>query len=244
MNKFVKILLVLGFILIPVFIGASFFVSDDEQTTNLVDPIYIPNVFKINSDGNVALGTIWNPPIPSHQLSIYGYTSNQFNFGNATTTSFSLYREHSDGHYHFKINEAGSKCFFNGRSDRTDDAWIFSDANVGIGTTNPTSPLYVVGNVSADSFTDRTPFFSGDAVSEIMNIKPDEENNIDHSTIPQFAQKIIEPIIENSSSTEPIKNEIIIERDLGAMISILVKAIQQQQAEINLLKIQKNVDLP
>jgi hypothetical protein len=64
------------------------------------------------------------------------------------------------------------------------------------------------GDVSADSFTDRTPFYEGEALVEISKIKG-VNGNIDHSTLPEFTQR-------NDG------------RDLGAMISVLTKAVQEQ----------------
>lgn len=58
------------------------------------------------------------------------------------------------------------------------------------GTVKIANNLYVGGNVSAESFTDRTPFYEGDAVTEIMNIKG-KDGEIDHSSLPSFARKEI-----------------------------------------------------
>ena len=90
--------------------------------------------------------------------------------------------------------------------------------NVGIASTSPAYPLSVTGNawfsanVSALSFTDRTPSYEGDALSELSKIKG-KNGEIDHGTLPKFARKIT-PEGEDG-------------RDLGAMISMLVKAVQQ-----------------
>lgn len=93
---------------------------------------------------------------------------------------------------------------------------------VGIGTPTPGYPLEVVGNayfsanVSALSYTDRTPHFEGDAIAAIMSIKS-KDGQIDHTTLPEFARK------EEG-------------RDIGAMVSILTVAIQQMQTQIELLR--------
>ena len=68
--------------------------------------------------------------------------------------------------------------------------------------------LYAAGDVSALTFTDRTPFFKGDAIEKIKKILPDANGNIDHSTLPEEAVSM--------------KG-----RDIGAMVSILTVAIQQ-----------------
>lgn len=96
------------------------------------------------------------------------------------------------------------------------------------GTTSQATVMTLIGNgnayfennVSALSYTDRTPFYSGDALEEIKKISG-KNGEIDHSTLPAFAQKDV--------GGEP-------GRDLGAMISILTKAIQQLQAKIELLE--------
>lgn len=108
-----------------------------------------------------------------------------------------------------------------------------------------TPVVYVVGNVSADSFTDRTPYYDGDALTAIKVISS-KDGKIDHTTLPNFAQSItIKDIIEDrvklektinedgveieSETIEKVKigEEQVIERDLGAMISILTVAVQQ-----------------
>jgi hypothetical protein len=77
--------------------------------------------------------------------------------------------------------------------------------------------IYVVGTCSALVFTDRTPAYEGqDAISELNNIS-NKDGKIDHKTLPEFAQK---KLIKKDGKEED-------GRDLGAMISILVKAIQE-----------------
>ena len=85
--------------------------------------------------------------------------------------------------------------------------------------------LYVEGNCSAESFTDRTPFYEGDALSEIKNIKS-KNGNIDHKSLPKFTQSI---------KTDLDGNETI-ERDLGATISMLTVAVQQLSNEVDKIK--------
>lgn len=102
-----------------------------------------------------------------------------------------------------------------------------------------TNDLYARNNVSALTFTDRTPFYDGDALEELSRAKGDGEGGIDHSSLPMFAQKkVINQRNKGLQSNEETG------RDLGAMISILTKAVQQlieknkeQDAEIeNILK--------
>lgn len=81
--------------------------------------------------------------------------------------------------------------------------------------------VWMVGNCSVLSLTDRTPYYDGDAVKEISAIKgmSDELGSqvIDHATLPKFVQK-------NG------------ERDLGAMISMLTKAVQQLSERLDKLE--------
>lgn len=122
---------------------------------------------------------------------------------------------------------------------------------VGVGADN--------GTVSAGIFTDRTKHYEGDALKEIKEIKG-LGGEIVHSTLPSFAQakvkktntilgeKIIVEAVDAFNDKEVLKDGVKIddgiyytqtetieeteddERDLGAMISVLTKGIQQQLA--------------
>lgn len=76
---------------------------------------------------------------------------------------------------------------------------------------------WFVGDVSAQSFTDRTPFYSGNALIELKAVTG-IDGEIDHASLPAFAKN------ENG-------------RDLGAMVSILTKAVQQLTARIEQLEL-------
>jgi hypothetical protein len=75
--------------------------------------------------------------------------------------------------------------------------------------------LNVTGALTAASYADNTPGFVGDALSEIMLIKT-VDGEIDHSTLPDFARKQV-----------VVDGKVEEKRDLGAMVSMLVVAIQQ-----------------
>jgi hypothetical protein len=81
--------------------------------------------------------------------------------------------------------------------------------------------VYITNDCSALTFTDRTPFYEGNAVEEIKKIKGNS-GNIDHSTLPEFARRT------HADGSDG--------RDLGAMISVLVKAVQELSAEVEALK--------
>lgn len=91
-------------------------------------------------------------------------------------------------------------------------------------------------NCSALSFTDRTPFYQGDAISEIRKIRG-LNGQVDHGSLPAFARvksKRTEPV--NKFRPELGTHEIQVdERDLGAMISILTVAVQQLDSRITKL---------
>jgi len=87
--------------------------------------------------------------------------------------------------------------------------------------------LYLNGNVSASSFTDRTPFFEGDALSQIKKIKGNGNGEIDHTTLPEFTQKKVEHKHTDKKTKKEVIESVETGRDLGAMISMLTVAVQQ-----------------
>jgi hypothetical protein len=99
---------------------------------------------------------------------------------------------------------------------------VFNAGNVGIGSTSPRQKLDIVGSVyvssdvSALTFTDRTPGYTGNALEAISTIKTDEKGNIDHASLPDFVK---------------VKRGDQDERSLGAMITLLTKAVQELQDE-------------
>ncbi|WP_348528715.1 hypothetical protein [Methanothrix sp.] len=89
--------------------------------------------------------------------------------------------------------------------------WVTGDVSAG-------GNLWVTGDVSALSFTDRTPGYAGDALSELKNVINDAQGKISHKTLPAFARaKFTNP--ETGTETEG--------RNIGNMVSILTKAVQQ-----------------
>ncbi len=109
---------------------------------------------------------------------------------------------------------------------------IMEGVNVG-GTTDPgdnnlsvEGDIYVVDNCSALSFTDRTPQYIGDSLSEICKISQDVDGNIDHSTLPKFIK------VERKDHS----GCVVTERSLGGSISILFEAIKQLVAWNNQLE--------
>ena len=105
--------------------------------------------------------------------------------------------------------------------------------------------MYTAKNMSALSFTDRTPWYDGDGIADLKKIKG-KDGKIDHDTLPDFAKKIIDgkPDQVNrgkKASSDGIEYEEVevvgknqeVGRDLGAMISILTKAVIQLTDKID-----------
>ena len=84
--------------------------------------------------------------------------------------------------------------------------------------TPSTGACYFLDNVSALSFTDRTPGYSGDALAEIKSIVNDVQGRISHKTLPAFAR---------AKFTNPETGQESEGRNIGNMVSILTKAVQQ-----------------
>lgn len=98
---------------------------------------------------------------------------------------------------------------------------IYNSGGVSIGSsvTDPGADnLYVTGDVNCGSLTDHTPGYSGDALAELKNITNDAQGRISHKTLPAFAR---------SNYTDPDTGEVTEGRNIGNMVSILTKAVQQ-----------------
>lgn len=88
--------------------------------------------------------------------------------------------------------------------------------------------VYVVGDLTADSYVDHTPSYDGDAITELKQVTS-IKGKIDHKTLPQFARTIK---IDSRTGKE---TEC---RNIGNMVSVLTKAIQQLTEEIDIIKSQ------
>jgi hypothetical protein len=110
--------------------------------------------------------------------------------------------------------------------------------------------IYTTGNCSALTFTDRTPWYEGDGIEAIKKMKG-KNGKLDHDSFPDFAKKTIEgkpkavkkgkKIGELGLEVDDIEvsgKEVEVGRDLGATVTILVKAVQQLSEENNTLKAQ------
>ena len=93
------------------------------------------------------------------------------------------------------------------------------------------SNLYCDYNCSALSFTDRTPAYTGNALDELRWVRGNRAHGIDHNSIPPFARKTIKNTRTLPDGTVEHYHEP--GRDLGAMISILTKAVQEIDDRMN-----------
>lgn len=85
--------------------------------------------------------------------------------------------------------------------------------------------VYIENNCSALSFTDRTPAYFGDALAELRWVSGSRSKGIDHNSIPKFAQKkVLATRLLADGTKENYEEE---GRDLGAMVSVLTRAVQQ-----------------
>jgi hypothetical protein len=113
------------------------------------------------------------------------------------------------------------------------------------GRLNCDNDAYFAKDVSALTFTDRTPAFEGDALSELKKIKG-KNGKIDHATLPKMAQRETKERIYTKDEKgnkikdkdgKPIYEDIKVPgRDLGAMISILTVAVQQLTDKVEALE--------
>ena len=86
--------------------------------------------------------------------------------------------------------------------------------------------VYVTGNMSAASITDRTPHYDGDALADLRGVRGSKKGGIDHASLPAFARRQVARV--DGSMEEG--------RDLGAMISILTAAVGQLDARLAALE--------
>lgn len=92
--------------------------------------------------------------------------------------------------------------------------------------------LWVAGNISGLTFTDRTPMFAGDAVAAIRNIAAKSDTvddrgwgELDHGTLP--AGVLVE-VVEDKKTVR--------RRNLSNMVSLLVKGMQELTERIEALE--------
>lgn len=152
------------------------------------------------------LGNAANGPGPAVYYHPFGFEYSTKN-GTGTLTQFAIPYGYAPG--------MDSNIFMRGRYDDSWTAWVK------IVSENLSGDIYVTNNCSALSFTDRTPAYTGDALAEIRMISHDCKGMINHATLPEFARHTRIERSEDGQETE------IEERNIGNMVSILTKAVQQ-----------------
>ncbi len=90
-----------------------------------------------------------------------------------------------------------------------------------------TGNMYVLGDVNCASVTDHTPAYEGNALADLKYVTNDNRGKINHKTLPKFAQAIFK---------DPKTGQETEGRNIGNMVSILTKAIQQLTEKIETLE--------
>ncbi|HPF54576.1 MAG TPA: phage tail spike protein [Clostridia bacterium] len=96
-----------------------------------------------------------------------------------------------------------------------------------------TGDMYITGNCSAESFTDRTPGFNGDALAAIAKIKTDKKGNIDHASLPDEARKKVK-VTKYGKDKKIVKVSEEDGRDIGMMVCLLTEGLKQLIEELKL----------
>lgn len=191
----------------------------------------------------VGSNALWNATTESFNTALGAYTLyNVTNHGyNTAIGSAALYKNdnnnnvalgHCAGYW-----ETGSSKLFIDNSARQDEADGRAKALIyGIFDYSTTNQLITINgntwirhNCSADSFTDRTPFYEGDALKDISKIKS-KQGQINHTTLPEFVKSEIKH--EDGTIEQG--------RDLGKMISLMTVAIQQLTNRIEVMEAKLN----
>jgi len=183
---------------------------------------------RINKDGYVGIG-IEAPTSPLHVIDPTGVTSGAHY--TASLTGFVIgYNANGSAITSTIARAVSSLPLYMGTTAKPSTLKIYNSGGVSIGNAYSTDPgdtnLYITGNCSAQSFTDRTDAFVGDALEAIRKIGADLEGKIDHATLPEFVQATRVMTDEKGVETE------IRERNIGNMISVLTVGIQQLIQEL------------
>ncbi len=213
--------------------------------------------FYVKKDGTVkaSAGLIGDFTLSSGHL--VHSNSSTHEFVDLSKWGLAIGEDASSPNYHFPFsvssvfdaNYGHLRCSYGrlGALDFNPDIVIIKTAStVYSGTRNAVITLDAAnGNITtigtgyaAGDWLDTTPGYKGgSAVDELKLVKNDKDGNVDHSTLPAFALKKIKcPAVTRKNEKGA---EIVLEperelegRGLGAMISILTKAVQELDARL------------
>ncbi len=204
-----------------------------EDTNDLMaNTQYFKDAITVDS-GDVGIGITPQALLHIHGSSDHGMllVTNTFTGGASIDDGTLLYVANGTDDFAIQNSENGGEIqFYTNNGSITLSATIDADGDA-----------WFVGDVSALTFTDRTPFYEGDAIEEIKKISG-IDGKIDHDSLPEFVK--VKKIRTKSIKDEDGEiEEIEIEedgRDLGASISVLTVAIQQIALRLEELENNKN----
>ncbi len=130
---------------------------------------------RINSSGNIGIGT----SSPSMLLDVQGTSNPQLKVSATSTgtNSAGLYIE-NQGQRNWQIwADRPSDQLRIGHNSRASTVVSVTDSRVGIGNTNPTSPLHVVGDIKTEGTFIALPFSGSSEGGEIQIKNPDATTN-------------------------------------------------------------------
>jgi len=115
------------------------------------------------------------------------------------------------------------------RYESTDGGRIAIASQNGYAATFTPAQVYIVGNCTAQSFTDRSKVFTGTgALTQLAAIKPKETSivgdwgEVDHSTLPKGVRRTLESGEEG--------------RDIGGLLDMAIKAIMELNSKVEALE--------
>jgi hypothetical protein len=177
----------------------------------------------------------------------------------STEVQSNTYRSYTAGNITIQSSASYNQDIIikNNGTTPTETARFTSGGNLGIGTTAPGywqlyvgKSAYVTDTLSAAVIVDRTTWFAGDALAALSKVKGKKENSglIDHNSLPVILKTTISttrlkdkdtgelmpekytPALKDSLKFERVKRDVA-GRDVGASISVLMRAVQQLVAK-------------
>jgi len=128
-----------------------------------------------------------------------------------------------------------SGATLNSYGDSIIDGSLSNAGTANIYSTTTEGDLYVFGEMSAQSIDDRASKFGGDALADVMKVK-DIAGNIDPTTLPQHIQIPRSKEVWNKDLKKTKTEVISIGKNLGDMVLMNMRAIQQLEEKIKDLK--------